>query len=231
MDRVILLPGLACDGELFAEQASVWSAGQEIVASDVHFRGDTLPAMVDMLLAEQVGPLTLIGSSMGGMLALLAALVAPGRVRRIAVLGSSARADTEELLALRSQAIELFAAGRVDEVLRANLAFAFHADHAARLADRYVAMIRRAGAHALIRQNRAVMARADLRPQLAQIHCPTLVLCGEDDALTPPECSREMAAAIPGAELHLVPRCGHLCTLEQPLAVNAALQNFLRATA
>jgi pimeloyl-ACP methyl ester carboxylesterase len=71
---------------------------------------------------------------MGGMLALEVWRQAPQRVQGLALLGTSARADTPELLALRSQAIELFAAGRMEEVLRANVLFAFHPLGAARRA-------------------------------------------------------------------------------------------------
>ena len=121
----------------------------------------------------------------------------------------------------------------MDELLRANLMFAFHPRHAAdpALTGDYLAMVRRAGAAQLVAQNRAVMARADLRPMLADIHCPTLVMCGEDDRLTPPEHSREIAAAVPGAELVMLPTCGHLLTWEQPAAVNAALQRWARRLA
>ena len=112
---------------------------------------------------------------------------APQRVKALALLASSARPDTPELIRLRSDAIELFEQGRMREVLQANLAFAFDPAHAAALAPRYLAMIERAGAAQLIAQNRAVMARADPRPLLPQIACPTLVVCGESDLLTPPE--------------------------------------------
>ena len=95
------------------------------------------------------------------------------------------------------------------------------------MAARYLAIIHRAGAAQLIAQNRAVMARDDGRPHLAAIRCPTLVLCGESDALTPPEVSRELAAAIPGARLALVPEAGHMLTLEQPRAVAAQLGPWL----
>ena len=88
-------------------------------------------------------------------------------------------------------------------------------------------MIERAGATQLIAQNRAVMARRDSRPLLAGIACPTLVVCGASDLLTPPECSQEMAAAISGARLELLPACGHLLTWEQPERVNALLTDWL----
>jgi pimeloyl-ACP methyl ester carboxylesterase len=185
--------------------------------------------MAAALLAETSGPLLLAGCSMGGMLALEVWQQAPQRVRGLALLGTSARADTPELLALRSQAIELFAAGRMEEVLRANVLFAFHPLAAARpgLVEDYLAMIRRAGAEQLITQNRAVMAREDRRPTCRSITCPVLVACGEADQITPPEHAREMAAAMAHARLEIVPGAGHMLTMEQPARVGALLQDWL----
>ena len=76
-------------------------------------------------------------------------------------------------------------------------------------------------------QNQAVIARPDARAHLAQVRCPALVVCGDSDQIAPPECSREIASLVPGAELELVPRCGHMLTMEQPEAVNAALLRWL----
>jgi glucose-inhibited division protein A len=83
--------------------------------------------------------------------------------------------------------------------------------------------------HDLIRQNRAVMARPDLRPYLGAIACPTLVVAGQNDQLTPPECAYELADGIPGAQLQLLPECGHMLTWEQPQAVTTALVDWLAA--
>jgi pimeloyl-ACP methyl ester carboxylesterase len=232
MATVILLPGLACDEEFWRDIAPALAAEHRVVVSDVHFRHDTIAAMAAALLAEAADEaLVLVGSSMGGMVALEAARQAPARVAALALLGSTARPDTPELLALRSQACELFAAGRMDEVLRANVAFAFHPAHArdAALVERYLSMIRRAGPEALIRQNRAVMARADARPGLGRIDRPALVVCGDADLLTPPEHSREMAALLPRARLEILEPCGHLLTLEQPDRVAALLLGWLGA--
>lgn len=234
---VILLPGLGCDAGLWRHQLEPLSAHAQVTVSDVHTRCDTLPAMAATLLEEHAqparttGPLVLVGASMGGMVALHAALLAPARVAAMALLGTSARADTAELVKLRSEACALFAAGRLDEVLRANVLFAFHPDGARQpsLVDEYLALVQRAGAGQLIRQNRAVMARPDLRPDLPRIACPTLVLVGEADALTTPEHAREIALGIPGAQLQTVPGAGHMLTLEQPERVTGALLDWLRA--
>jgi len=53
------------------------------------------------------------------------------------------------------------------------------------------------------------------------------VLVGDGDELTPPSLAQEIAAGISGARLVVIPRCGHLSTLEQPEAVNAALVEWV----
>ena len=230
----LLLPGLACDAELFAHQAQAlgaWAGHERVHLSDVHTRCTTLPTMAAALWAEHPGPQVLVGASMGGMLALEMHRQAPERVAGLALLGSTARPDTPELISLRTKACELFANGRMDDVLRANVLFAFHPNgaRAPGLVDRYLAMIRRAGATQLIHQNRAVMARVDSRPHLPAIRCPVLLACGEADQLTPPEHAREMAALMPHAQLDFVPGAGHMLTMEQPDRVSALLRRWATA--
>lgn len=227
---LVLLPGMACDGALWRHLLAALAAlpnPPPVRVADVHHRAPSLPAMAALLLAEQPGPLLLAGCSLGGMVALEAARQAPDRVRGLALLGTTARPDTPELITLRTQAITLFAQGRAEELVRVNAMFAFHPRHAAALLEDYVAMILRAGSDNLIRQNRAVMAREDLRPFLGAIRCPTLVLGGLADQLTPPDTARELAAAIPGAHLHLLADCGHMLTWEQPQAVTKRLLDWL----
>lgn len=227
MPPIVLLPGLACDAELWRGQVATLSVRGPVHVSDVHTRWPTLPQMAQALLDEQPGELLLCGASMGGMLALEVLRQAPRRVKALALLGSSARPDTPELIQLRSDAIALFEQGRLREVLQANLVFAFDPANAGALAPAYLAMIERAGAQQLIAQNRAVMARADQRPLLPTIACPTLVLVGRSDVLTPPEHAQEMAATIPGARLEILDECGHMLTWEQPQRINTLLADWL----
>jgi 3-oxoadipate enol-lactonase len=69
---------------------------------------------------------------------------------------------------------------------------------------------------------------ADQRDRLGEIAVPTLVICGEDDKPTPPDLSRELAAMIPGAQLAMMARAGHLTNLEQPARFNALVDDFLQ---
>jgi pimeloyl-ACP methyl ester carboxylesterase len=130
---------------------------------------------------------------------------------------------------LRETAIELFGQGRAVEVIEANVAFAFHPDQACNevLVGSYLDFVARAGAGQLIVQNRAVMSRPDARRHLSELRCPTLVMCGDSDQLTPPECSLEIAQLVPRAELVTVARCGHMLTMEQPVVVSAILKAWL----
>src|SRR3989344_4870811 len=144
------------------------------------------------------------GASMGGMIAMEAARQAPQRVAGLALLGTTARPETPDMRALREAAIELFEQGLLREVIEPNVAFAFHPDNATRpeLVQAYLDFVLDAGASHLVRQNRAVIHRPDARQHLPGVACPVLVVCGEADQLTPPECSAEIAALVPGAEHH-----------------------------
>lgn len=90
-------------------------------------------------------------------------------------------------------------------------------------------MARDTGAAAFIRQENAIIGRIDSRPTLGEIRCPTLVLVGEQDGITPLDRAEEIVAGVSGASLVKVPECGHLSAMERPQAVTAALAAFLAA--
>ena len=230
MSNLILIPGLAGNEAMWNAQVRALAPWQPRV-TDVHMRTDSIPEMAALLLREHDGPLVLCGASMGGMVAMEAARQAPQRVAGVALLGTDARPDAPEMIALREAAIVLFAQGRVREVIAPNVAMAFHPDHAAALAGSYLDFVLAAGGGQLVRQNRAVIARPDAREHLPRLRCPVLVMCGEDDLLTPPERSREIATLVPQASLVLVPRCGHMLTMERPDVVNATLAGWLASLA
>ncbi|HEY8356593.1 MAG TPA: alpha/beta hydrolase [Ramlibacter sp.] len=228
MASLLLLPGLAGNAVMWRDQLAGLAAWQPQV-SDVHMHADGIQGMAAALLARYPGRLVLCGASMGGMVAMEAARQAPGRVAGLALLGTDPNPESTEMRTLRESAIALFEQGRVRDVIAPNVAFAFHPDNARRpeLVDAYLQFVLDAGADQLIRQNRAVIARPDARVNLARLECPVLVMCGEEDQLTPPDRSRQIVALCPQARLVLVPRCGHMLTMERPEVVNAALAAWL----
>lgn len=233
MPTLVLLPGLACDSRLWQAQLPLIPPALRPQVSDVHMRFDRIETMAAALLAEHAGPLLLCGASMGGMIALEAARQAAGRIAGLALLGTNARPETAEMYQLRESAIELFERGEARDVIELNAGFAFdkssHGNKA--LLRSYVDQVLDAGAGQLVRQNRALMQRPDARPVLATLRCPVLVMCGNSDRLTPPECSREIASAVPQAQLVWIEHCGHMLTMERPHEVNATLTPWLRGFA
>lgn len=232
MDTLILLPGLAGNAAMWRPQLDALAAWRPQVA-EVHRHHDSIEAMAQALLAQHTGRLVLCGASMGGMLAMEAARQAPQRVAGLALLGTDPNPESPEMRKLREDAIELFGQGRLREVIEPNVGLAFHPDNAQKpeLVDTYLSFVLEAGAGQLIRQNRAVIARPDARAHLPGVQCPVLVMCGEDDRLTPPEKSRQIAALCPRARLVMVPRCGHMLTMERPDVVNATLAEWLEGLA
>ena len=83
------------------------------------------------------------------------------------------------------------------------------------------------GPETFIRQQKAIMSRPDSRPSLGAIHCPTLVLVGNEDALTPVSVALTIADGIAGSKVEIVQECGHLSPMERPEAVTVALSAWI----
>ena len=230
MIPIVLIPGLVCTAELFAAQLpALWTRGPVTVASTLG--GDSMAAIAKDILANAPPRFALAGLSMGGYVAFEILRRAPERVERLALLDTSPRPDAPEqskrrrglMARLDSEAFEAV----IEPVLRGLPAPARREDGA--LFQINLRMAQAVGPDGFRRQTRAIIGRADSRPDLAGISVPTLVLVGDQDAVTPPEIAREMADAIPGARLSIIPDSGHVSTLERPDAVTAALLDWLDA--
>ncbi|MFN7190812.1 MAG: alpha/beta fold hydrolase, partial [Rhodospirillales bacterium] len=157
---------------------------------------------------------------------------APTRIARMALLDTSARADTAEQQRRRQLFVTHAKRGKFKGVTPQLIHNWVSPKSTARdpsLIDTVEAMTNRVGADAFCRQQNAIMGRPDSRGLLAQIACPTLVLCGREDQATPLALSQEMAADIPGSQLRVLEDCGHLATLEKPAETNDALRRWLLA--
>lgn len=221
---IVLVPGLNCSARLYAPQIpALWRFGPVMIAD--HRRDDSMAAIARRILADAPPRFALVGLSMGGYVVFEILRQAPERVAKIALLDTGSRADGPEQSERRDGQIALARSGRFAEVPEAQWPLMVHRD---RQDDRelkllFQSMADETGPEAFIRQQTALKARPDSRPDLGGIHCPTLVLVGDGDVLTPPELAKEIAAGIAGARLVTVPGSGHLSTLERPEAVNQAL--------
>jgi pimeloyl-ACP methyl ester carboxylesterase len=226
---LVLLPGLLLDERLWRPQIEGLARHAAPWVADLT-RDDTIAGMARRVLGEApAGRFALCGLSMGGYVAMEVMRQAPGRVERLALLDTQAIPETPEATERRLAQVRLVKGGKlalvVDRLLPLELYGPQFED--ARLREVRKAMALSVGADAFLRQIAAIMSRPDSRPTLAAIACPTLVLCGEHDLLTPPARHEEIAAAVRGSTFVKVPACGHLSTLEKPLEVNRALSAWL----
>ena len=230
MTPLVLIPGLICDAELWRHQTTHLADIATTSVADTTTGGGMADLAAAILVAAPER-FALAGFSTGGYISLEIMRQAPERVDRLALLDTSARPDTAEQLAQRRQYVKQTEAGSYKGVtprLARTLVHPAQRDNAA-LIDTITGMAERLGPAVFLSQMAAVMARPDSRGGLAAIDCPTLVVCGREDMLTPPAVAAEMADGIPGGQLVLVEQSGHMTPLEQPQAVTALLRLWLTA--
>ena len=227
MEPLVLVPGLLCTEILFAPQIGAFSDHPLMVADNRSH--DSIAAMAAGILEKAPERFALAGLSMGGYVAMELMRQAPGRVSRLALLDTVARPDAPEQTENRRRLIRLAEDGKFDRIAPALFTGlvppARHDDEELRGA--IIDMARDTGPEAFIRQENAIIARIDQRPNLGAISCPTLVIAGADDPLMPVDVVREIHEAIPASRFEIVPDCGHLSTLERPDTVTALLKAWM----
>ncbi len=165
-EPLLFLPGLLCDRRLYAAQILALGQGRDIEVADLT-HDDGIAAMARRVLAGAPQRFALCGLSMGGYVALEIMRQAPGRVTRLALLDTQARADTPEITARRRGLIELSQKGEFKGVTPRLLPLLLHPD---RLKDdglvaTVMAMAEAIGQKAFLRQQQAIMTRSRQSPR------------------------------------------------------------------
>jgi pimeloyl-ACP methyl ester carboxylesterase len=226
---VLLLPGLLCDDRLWAAQAAALAGVARCRTVDLAPYA-SIAAMAEAVLQDAPERFALAGFSMGGCVALEVVARAPGRVGRLALLGTSAHGAPSGVRAHLRAAIAGVEAGG----LAAYLADAFPRYvaparvHDAALWATFSAMGESLGPAAGARQMRALLDYPGFAGDPSRIACPTTLLCGREDRRTPVATHEELASAIPGATLVVVEGAGHFTPIEAPRAVAEALRGWLQ---
>ena len=229
--KLVLIPGLLCDAQLWRAQVENLSDVADMWIAD-HTRSATMAGVArDVLGDAPFESFALAGLSMGGYISLEIMRQAPKRVQKLALLDTAARGETPEQSERRNGFIELAERGKFLGITETLMPLLIHPSRLAErpLTDAIKLMAKNVGKEAFVRQQRAIMSRAESRPLLATIRCSTLVLCGRQDQLTPLDRHEEMAAGIQGARLEVLEECGHVSTMEKPDQVNQALRRWLAA--
>jgi pimeloyl-ACP methyl ester carboxylesterase len=227
---LLLVPGMLNTAEVWADVVARLpeeAAGTRVasVVGQDSIAGMAADAWQQLGDVAPQTPIVLAGFSLGGYVVMEMLARAPRTPHAVALISTQGGPETTEAAARRRKtiaAMEERFAGVVDGLVT----FCTHEPGAA-LAARVREMMMGIGAAAATRQMHAIMQRADHRATLAQLESPTLVMCGGQDLVTPPERSQELARLLPRAELRLVQNAGHMLPLERPAEVADALQSLL----
>jgi len=236
---VLFLHAFPLSSQMWEAQRAALRDGFRTVALDFPGFGRSAPlgtpasmelfaaAALEVLDALAIRRAAVVGLSMGGYVSFELAARAPDRVAALALCDTRGGADSEEGRKGREEsalAVEREGSGAlVGRMLPSLLSRAASTAVRAEV-ERLIRAAPPEGAAAALR---AMGARKDFLSRLSRVACPTLVLVGSSDALTPPSEAQRLAQAIPNASYREIPGAGHLSNLESPEPFNAALRAFL----
>ncbi len=226
--HILFVPGLACNSTMWRDQI----AGLEDIAdcwvAPLPAYDDLTPIAED-ILKDAPDRFALVGSSMGGYLAFEIIRKAPERVTGLALIGTTADPELPDVTARRWHMIRKSEKRGFLTMWREFIPRFVHPD---RLDD--VALIEELMkqayeiGHYTFRQHQiAMMKRGGYHDVLKTIRCPTAIMVGDGDILTPVATHQEMADTIPGALISIFPNSGHLLSIERPKETTAVLRGWL----
>ncbi len=233
---LLLIPGLLNSARVFDGVCALLDQELDVRVADVQSQSsldtmahDAWSSLADVPAAQ---PLVVAGYSMGGYVALQMLSTPRRRVQGLALICTSARADTPEGQTLRERAIGAMQRdfGRYVGALLGFLVTPQRqadVELMAKIRDDMLSV----GAATAIRQHRAVALREDRLALLPQLDLLVDVIAAGADPVTPAALSSELADAIPGAQLTLVDAVGHLLPFERPAAVAAVLSDLVARVA
>jgi len=191
---------------------------------------DDVAGLMDALGMQRA---VLCGLSMGGYVAFAFLRKYPQRVQGLILADTRPGTDTHEVKAGREQMALLALSqgtGAVADLLVPKQLSDYTRQHHPSVEQSVRQMINAATPQGIAAASRGMALRSDSSDLLSSISCPTLVVVGEQDVLTPPAVAREYAARIPGCQFATIPNAGHLSSLEQPEAFLAVMRSFLVAS-
>lgn len=240
---IIFVHGFPFNRSMWKPQIDLLKSDYHVIGYDVRGHGasavgdgqysveyfvDDLIRLLDHLKISKV---VITGLSMGGYIALRAIERHPERFRGVVLCDTRSEADGNEgkiKRAAQAQAVKASGMKSFAESFVTALFYEKTFQNNPAAVEQVKLMIEHSSPVAVAGTLLALAARTDTTPSLFSIKIPTLILVGQHDVLTPPSASHAMKDKISGAELHVIPKAGHLSNLEQPEEFNEHLLKFLR---
>jgi pimeloyl-ACP methyl ester carboxylesterase len=225
MTNLVMIPAFGCDERLYDPIAPLLPSN--VLSSTIICDGDSFADCVEQVLAQAPEQFVILGTSFGGRVALETALSAPARVKGLVVIGSGPGPVADPRAGLRRS--ERLRAGEADQVAgeMGDMIAHMEGPHGPATRAAFIDMCATVGPDVMTRQSDALAKRADLRPRLLDVACPSLMLWGAFDKFSPAADGLKMAAAMVNARYVEIADCGHLPTLEYPEETAAAIGHWM----
>lgn len=227
-EPLVLLPDMMCDARLYQHVIAAFSSERTVIVPN--FSACTSIEMMSQTVLNLSPPeFALVGSGLGGIVAMDVVRREAKRVSHLGLISCSPLAETPQASADREANIIGAKIGRLDEVIREELQNNMLAASEQKIThqNQLIDMAMSLGSDVYVTQARALQRRMDQQATLRRIRIPTVVICGAEDGLVPMKRQEFMAELLPSSQLAIIPDAGHFPTLESPELTIRTMQTLL----
>ncbi len=223
-----MVPGMMCDERIFSPQIEELSQNLEITIADISSFSSVRELASDVL-KKAPKKFSLLGHSMGGIVAMEIYSQAPNRIEKLILMDTNPKAELDEVKLKREPQIREVNQGKLLEVMRDEMKpnYLAESENKTSVLSVCMDMALNLGPDVFINQSRALQSRLDQQNTIQSIKIPVLIMCGSEDKLCPVERHEMMHNMITDSDLKIINNAGHMPTLEQPRETTEVIKEWL----
>ena len=223
-----MVPGMMCDERIFSPQIEELSTNLEVTVADIS-SFPTVRELASDLLKKAPKSFSLLGHSMGGIVAMEIYSQEPNRIEKLILMDTNPKAELDEVKLKREPQIKDVREGKLLEVMRDEMKpnYLAESENKSSVLDVCMDMALSLGPDVFINQSRALQKRTDQLNTIQSINIPVLIMCGSEDKLCTVERHEMMHNMISDSDLKIINNAGHMPTLEQPRETTEVLKEWL----